>query len=139
MGYADAVFYTNAVKCFPDDPDDPTTNRAPTAAERERCRAHLAAEFERIDPAVAVPTGKHATATLLAADGAELDGFLDRVLEPFASEAFDVTVLPVLHPSYQNVWVRRLGFTPAEYTAAIDGQLAPLLDTQREPAGRLID
>ncbi len=129
LGYADEVFFTNAVKCFPADPDDPTTNREPTAAERDRCMAHLDAEFDLIAPTVAVPTGKHATATLLEADGKTLDGFLERVLEPFQCDTFDVAVVPILHPSYQDVWLTRLGYTSETYTAAIGAALAGALAT----------
>jgi uracil-DNA glycosylase family 4 len=109
------------VKCFPC--DGAGSNREPTATERENCRAHLETEVAVVDPEVVVSTGKHATATMLAFDGRELDGFLDAVLEPVALDAFDVTLLPLLHPSYQDVWLSRLGYTDAEYREAIRARL----------------
>lgn len=121
LGYE--PFYTNAVKCFPCDTDEPTTNREPRPAERANCRDHLATELDLVDPAVVVATGKHATATLLATDDRELDGFLDRVLEPTFLDALDVRLVPILHPSYQEVWLDRLGYTEAGYRA----ELAELL------------
>jgi DNA polymerase len=30
-----------------------------------------------------------------------------------------VTVVPILHPSYQEVWIARLGYDRAEYVAEI--------------------
>jgi uracil-DNA glycosylase family 4 len=121
VGHPDA-YYTNAVKCFPRE-EGGESNREPTAEERANCRAHLEAELERVAPEVVVTTGKHATATMLAFDGRSLDGFLDAVLEPVELDAFDATLLPVLHPSYQDVWVSRLGFSPEEYEAAIRERL----------------
>ncbi|SFF80575.1 uracil-DNA glycosylase, family 4 [Halopelagius inordinatus] len=121
VGHPDA-YYTNAVKCFPCD-ESGETNREPTAEERANCRAHLETELERVEPAVVVATGKHATKTMLAFDGKSLDGFVDSVLEPVELAAFDATLLPILHPSYQDVWVSRLGYSPAEYEAAIRERL----------------
>jgi uracil-DNA glycosylase len=113
-GYGDRTFYTNAVECFPaetpagaagDDAPEPgsdgseVSNREPAPEERAACRRHLAAEPEAVAPDVVVPTGKHATASVLAVDGrtAEgyLGGFLDAVLEPSASSALGVPVLPL--------------------------------------------
>ncbi|WP_158055284.1 uracil-DNA glycosylase [Halorussus halophilus] len=111
------LYFTNAVKCFPADSDDPESNREPTAEERANCRDHLAAEIEQISPAVVAPTGKHATLSVLGENS--LDGFLDSVLTPVESEAFDATVLPLLHPSYQNVWLPRIGYDREAYVAAI--------------------
>ena len=131
LGYE--PYYTNAVKCFPraatatdgergDSPassDGEGSNREPTDAERRRCAAHLRTELAQVDPAAVVPTGKHATASVFALVGLELGGFLDAVLEPVAWEALDATVVPVLHPSYQDVWVSRLGYDAGEYRAAV--------------------
>lgn len=50
-----------------------------------------------------VSTGKHATTSVLAFDDRELDAFLDTVLTPMDCQEFDVTVIPILHPSYQDV------------------------------------
>jgi len=125
LGYE--PYYTNAVKCFPQDPDDPTTNREPTPAERRRCGVHLRAEAEAVDPAAVVTTGKHATAAVLHLEGRTLDGFVDSVLEPVDCERLGATLLPILHPSYQDVWIGRLGYDPEGYRAAVDDALAALL------------
>lgn len=128
VGHPDA-FYTNAVKCFPADPDDPSTNREPTAEERRTCRDHLLAELDLVDPAVVVPTGRHATTSLFAAAGRDLDGFLDAVLTPVDLSALDVTALPLLHPSYQDVWRGRLGYEDAAaYREAVGERLADCLE-----------
>jgi uracil-DNA glycosylase family 4 len=119
-GHPDA-FFTNAVKCFPCDGEG--SNREPTPAERRTCRGHLETELGRVDPAVVVATGKHATQSVLALDGRALDGFLDAVLEPVDLDAADATLLPILHPSYQEVWLSRLGYTDDEYEAAIRERL----------------
>ncbi|RYJ14974.1 uracil-DNA glycosylase [Halogeometricum borinquense] len=119
-GHADA-YYTNAVKCVPCDGDG--SNREPTATERANCRTHLDTELDAIEPEVVVSTGKHATATMLAFDGRELDGFLDTVLDSVELDAFDVMLLPLLHPSYQDVWLSRLGYTESEYREAIRERL----------------
>ncbi|WP_228434552.1 uracil-DNA glycosylase [Natrarchaeobaculum aegyptiacum] len=142
LGYDDA-YYTNAVKCFPaeepprasratgegsdlraTDLDEPTTNREPTPEEREACRRHLLTELETVDPDAVVATGKHATASLLAAEGRELDGFLETVLEPVACERLETWLVPVLHPSYQDVWIDRLGYDPESYLTAIGAAIA---------------
>jgi uracil-DNA glycosylase family 4 len=119
-GHPDA-FVTNAVKCFPCDGEG--SNRQPTAAERRNCRDHLETELARVDPAAVVATGAHATRSVLALDGRSLDGFLDAVLDPVDLDAVDATLLPILHPSYQEVWLSRLGYTDAEYEAAIRDRL----------------
>ncbi|MFB6220694.1 MAG: uracil-DNA glycosylase family protein [Halolamina sp.] len=106
-GYPDS-FYTNAVKCFPADPEDPTTNREPTATERENCRAHLRTELDAVAPAAVVATGKHATASMLAFENERVEGFIDSVLESRWLSSLDVTLVPVLHPSYRDVWLSRL-------------------------------
>ena len=117
-GYAGDAYYTNAVKCHPPD------NRDPTAEERANCRSWLQQEVEMVDPAVLLPTGKHATRSILALAGRELDGFLDAVLEP--TETAVGTVVPLLHPSYQEVWLSRLGHTRASYVET----LADCLDSR---------
>jgi uracil-DNA glycosylase len=140
VGYHDA-YYTNAVKCFP--PDVPASeasgsssepgsdggkvsNREPTDEELANCRAHLVAEIEQVRPDVVVPTGKHATETLLALDDRSLEGFTGHVLEPIRCEALSTPLLPVLHPSYQNVWIARLGYGPDEYCARLEKELDAL-------------
>ena len=113
----DDLYFTNAVKCFPQRESDPESNREPTTAERANCRDHLATEIEQIAPSVVAPTGKHATLSVLGDDA--LDGFLDAVLDPVESERFDATVLPLLHPSYENVWLPRIGYDREAYVAAL--------------------
>lgn len=120
VGRPDA-YYTNAVKCFP--PDGEGSNREPTDEELANCRVHLRTEIEQVEPGVVVPTGKHATETLLELDGRSLDGFIDHVLEPIECEALSVPLLPVLHPSYQNIWIARLGYTPEEYTETLRSRI----------------
>jgi len=113
----DEPYYTNAVKCFPSDGEG--SNREPTDAERRRCGAHLLKELAQVAPAAVVPTGKHATASVFALAGRDLEGFLEAVLSPVAWTALDATVVPILHPSYQDVWVSRLGYGPDEYRTAV--------------------
>jgi uracil-DNA glycosylase family 4 len=119
-------YYTNAVKCFPEGADG--SNREPTGDERRNCREHLERELSLVDPDVVVATGRHATATMLAFEGRELEGFVDRVLEPEELSSFGVSLLPVLHPSYQDVWVARLGYDDGAYEAAIGEALETLVD-----------
>jgi uracil-DNA glycosylase family 4 len=113
VGLAGRVVYTNAVKCFPADGDG--SNREPTDAERANCRRHLRTELDRVDPDVALATGKHATASLLAAEGEELEGFVERVLDPVDCPHLGLTLVPLLHPSYLEVWLARLGYDRAAY------------------------
>ncbi|WP_254864456.1 uracil-DNA glycosylase [Halovivax gelatinilyticus] len=132
VGYADDAYYTNAVKCLPADPDDPTITREPAGDERAACRTHLLTELERVDPAVVLATGKHATETVLEADGRSLadlpgSGFLDAVLEPVRCEALSTWLCPIVHPSYQDVWIGRLGYEPATYRDAIRDRLDDLI------------
>jgi uracil-DNA glycosylase family 4 len=125
VGYADRTFYTNAVKCFPS--DGAGSNREPTTAERETCRAHLLSEFEAVEPAVVVTTGKHATQSVLAVEDREVSGFVDSVLEPVACEELGVTVVPLLHPSYRDVWLGRLETTLSAYRAELRDELDRLV------------
>jgi uracil-DNA glycosylase family 4 len=120
VGVEDA-FYTNAVKCFP--PAGDGSNREPTPTERSNCRDHLRAEIEVVDPAVVLPTGKHATTSLLAAEDRPLDGFLDAVLAPVDCPSLGVTAIPLLHPSYADVWRARLGYDRDSYRAALASAL----------------
>ncbi|AZH23880.1 uracil-DNA glycosylase [Haloplanus aerogenes] len=117
----DDAFYTNAVKCFP--PDGEGSNREPTPEERSNCRDHLRAELDAVGPTVVLPTGKHATTTLLVAEGRELDGFLDHVLDPVDAPTLGATVIPLLHPSYADVWRSRLGYDRDSYRAALAAAL----------------
>ncbi|AXG05348.1 uracil-DNA glycosylase [Haloplanus rubicundus] len=117
----DDAFYTNAVKCFPSDGDG--SNREPTPTERSNCRNHLRAEIETIDPAVVLPTGKHATTSLLAAEDRTLDGFLESVLDPIDCPSLGVTAIPLLHPSYADVWRARLGYDRESYREALAAAL----------------
>lgn len=115
VGYAERTYFTNAVNCFPCDPDVPGTNREPTDEERATCRDHLLTELDVVQPAAVVATGKHATASLLAVEGREVEGFVDSVLEPVALPSLDATLVPILHPSYRDVWLSRLGYDLAGY------------------------
>lgn len=124
LGYApEELYFTNAVKCFPDGDEG---NREPTADERSNCRPYLLQEIDEVEPRAVLATGKHATQSLLADEAIELDGFLDSILEPVETETLGTTVLPVLHPSYQEVWLSRLDYTYEEYVAEIERTLDPL-------------
>ncbi|MFB6304201.1 MAG: uracil-DNA glycosylase family protein [Haloferacaceae archaeon] len=141
LGLDGRAFYTNAVKCFPsaahppagDGPArggrpapgaDPTDDRDPTPAERERCRTHLLAELDAVDPTAALATGRHATASLLAAEGRDLDGFVDRVATVERLPGLGVALVPALHPAYAPVWRARLGYADADaYRAALAAAL----------------
>ncbi|WP_135365221.1 uracil-DNA glycosylase [Halosimplex halophilum] len=118
-GHAGDAYYTNAVKCFPADPDDPGDNREPTAEERANCRPYLVEEVRGVNPDAVLATGKHATKSVLAVEGRELDGFLDSVLDPVECRELDATLVPLVHPSYQEVWIGRLGYTREEYVSAV--------------------
>jgi DNA polymerase len=137
-GHEDCYF-TNAVKCFPaaedggestdgaeSESDGRPTNREPTAEERANCRPFLLTEIEQVEPAAVVTTGKHATKSVLAAADRDIDGFLDAVLEPVPCPDLDTTVVPLLHPSYQDVWLSRLDHTHESYVAAIREMLGAL-------------
>lgn len=124
LGYEpDDLYFTNAVKCFPSDGEG--SNREPTDAERASCRPHLLSEIETVQPACVVPTGRHATESLLATTDRELDGFVETVLEPIETDSLP-PILPILHPSYQDVWMPRLGYEPDGYRRAIEARLADL-------------
>jgi uracil-DNA glycosylase family 4 len=127
LGYE--PYYTNAVKCFPEGEDG--SNREPTASERANCRGHLESELESVEPDVVVSTGRHATATMLAFEGraieGEGEGFVERVLAPERLPSLGCSLLPLLHPSYQDVWVARLGYDDGEYEARIGATLARLV------------
>ena len=114
-GFAGNCYYTNAVKCHPEG------NRDPTPEERSNCRPYLRREIEAVAPDRILTTGKHATASAFAAAGRTLEGFLDAVLEPVETEFG--TVIPLLHPSYQEVWLSRLDYTRESYV----GKLRALL------------
>lgn len=113
-GYGrDACFFTAAVRCHP------AGNRDPTAAELNECRPFLRQEIETVEPRAVVTTGKHATETVLAMEGESIDGFLDAVLDPKPCPSMGTTVVPLLHPSYQEVWIARLGYDRSTYVTAI--------------------
>lgn len=71
-----------------------------------------------------VTTGKHATESVLAIEGDAIDGFLECVLDPKPCPSLGATVVPILHPSYQEVWISRLGYDREEYVDAIQETLA---------------
>jgi uracil-DNA glycosylase len=123
LGYE--AYFTNAVKCFPKGEDG--SNREPRAEESENCFDHLRTEIERVDPSVVVSTGKHATEIVLDFESIPVDGFLDRVLSPVECERLGVTLLPLLHPSYENIWRERLGYDQSGYVAAVESTLTALV------------
>jgi DNA polymerase len=124
LGYRpDDLYFTNAVKCFPSNGEG--SNREPTPDERANCRPYLLAELERVAPDCVVPTGRHATESLLVATDRSMDGFLEAVLEPIRPDTLP-PILPILHPSYQDVWIARLGYEPDDYERAIGEALAGL-------------
>lgn len=112
------AYYTNAVKCHP------PGNRDPTDEELENCRPYLVEEVETVAPDAVLTTGKHATRTVLALDGEALDGFLESVLEPRHSDTLETQVVPLLHPSYQEVWLSRLGYSWEAYIEELRGLIA---------------
>ncbi|AGB17715.1 uracil-DNA glycosylase [Halovivax ruber XH-70] len=147
VGYADESYFTNAVKCMPADETrgaaaesdtdsasesaDSVSTCEPTAEELAACRPHLLTELDRVEPDVVVATGKHATTSVLAADDRSLDdldgsGFLDTVLEPTRCGALDTWLLPILHPSNQDVWISRMGYEADEYATALREALGEL-------------
>jgi len=126
VGYGDRTYYTNAVKCFPAD-ESGASNREPTSEELATCRTHLLAELEQVEPAVVVATGKHATASLLTVEGESVDGFVDSVLDPVDCRTLGRPVLPLLHPSYRDVWLARLGYDLDEYRAELGATLDRLV------------
>lgn len=110
----------NAVKGFAADPEDLTTDREPTAAERRRCRSHLTTELDQVDPAVVVTTGRHVTASVLSLGGHSINRFLDLGSEPRPVPGREATLLPLLHPSNRNDWRSRLGYADRDkYVTAI--------------------
>ncbi|MFC6993106.1 uracil-DNA glycosylase family protein [Haladaptatus sp. GCM10025707] len=121
LGYGpEDCYYTNAAKCYPKDGE---SNRAPRDTELANCRSHLVDELSAIRPHAVLTTGKHATRSVLAMESIALDGFLDAVLTPIDCPTLEVTLLPLLHPSYQAVWLSRLDFTYESYLEAIRTQL----------------
>ncbi|EMA43865.1 uracil-DNA glycosylase [Halococcus saccharolyticus] len=125
LGYdSDECYFTNGVKCFPEGEDG--SNREPTAEERANCRPYLEREIEDVEPRAVVATGKHATESLLATEDRDLDGFIDAVLEPVSLASLDTTLVRILHPSYQEVWVSRLDYTRESYLDAIGETLAEI-------------
>ncbi|OVE83644.1 uracil-DNA glycosylase [Natronolimnobius baerhuensis] len=132
VGYGEGAYYTNAVKCFPADPEEPSSNREPTPEERANCRTHLLTELEAVDPNVILATGKHATKTVLAAEGETLEGFVDSVLEPIRCPGLETWLVPIFHPSYQDVWIGRLGYEPDEYLAEIGDTIDELCALEDE-------
>lgn len=127
LGYGpDDCYYTNTVKCCPTNPRGDL--REPTTDERMTCFQHLTTELSRIDPAVILPTGRVATETLLSFEDRTIDGFLDVVLEQIQCTHLDCPLVPLLHPSYQSVWLSRLGYTREEYLTDLSYILQTILD-----------
>jgi hypothetical protein len=63
------------------------------------------------------------TTSLLAAEDRTLDSFLDRVLDPVDCPSLGVTAIPLLHPSYADVWRSRLGYDRDGYREALAAAL----------------
>lgn len=125
LGYgSDDCYFTNAVKCFPEGADG--SNREPSGEERTNCRPYLEREIRAVEPRVVVATGKHATTSLLATENRTIDGFLDAILDPVALPDLETTLVPILHPSYQEVWLSRLGYTRESYLDAIRETLSAI-------------
>jgi DNA polymerase len=131
-GYGPETCYlTNAVKCFPaaesgTDESGSPTNREPTDEELANCRPYLRSELDRVAPVAVVTTGKHATRSVLAVEDEGVDAFLEAVLDPIDCPTLGTTVVPLLHPSYQDVWLARLDYTRDGYVTAIERTLAEL-------------
>lgn len=100
------------MNCFPPE------NRDLTSEELANCRTYISVEVGTVAPQAVLPTGKYATETMLALDGEPLDGLLDCVLEPRESDFHVVPVVPLLHLSYQEVWLSRLGYESNGYIDA---------------------
>lgn len=124
------LYVTNAVKCFPSDGSG--SNREPMVEERRACFTHLRTELELVEPVVVVATGKHPTQSLLEHEERTVDSFLDLVLEPIECPTLGATLLPILHPSYQTVWIPRLGYDRSQYIAAIGKQVTSLLSSHND-------
>lgn len=118
LGYGpDACYYTNTVKCHPATPEG--TTREPTRTERRTCFAHLRTELAHVDPRLIVTTGKHATTAVLEYEDIPIDTFTDTILTTIDCPRLGLPTLPILHPSYQDVWLSRLDLTHAEYAHRI--------------------
>lgn len=117
IGRLDECYFTNAVKCFP--ADGCGSNRPPAPDELNACLTHLVTELKTVRPDVILPTGKYATETVLTHHGHAIDGFIEHVLTEFPFPDAGYTVVPLLHPSYETVWIARLGYTQTEYVRAV--------------------
>jgi len=51
------------------------------------------------------------------------DHDLDGVLDPKQCPSLGTVVVPLLHPSYQEVWLSRLGYDRSEYVDSIRGTI----------------
>jgi len=126
LGYGPGdVYVTNAVKCLP---SDGASIRTPTAEERRTCFTHLATEIEQVDPTVIVATGKQATLAMLDHEGIDIDGFVGSILDPIECPALGATLIPILHPAYQHVWLARLDYDDAAYVDAVGDAITDVLD-----------
>ncbi len=117
------AYFTNAVKCHPPE------NRDPTDEERTNCRPFLLEEIRTVEPAAVVTTGTHATASVFAYEGISFEGIIEAVLDPVDCRSLSTTVVPILHPSYQDVWRSRLGYSAEGYRSAIADTLAEVVES----------
>lgn len=84
------VWITNAVLCRP------PNNRKPTPSEREACMFHFVEQMKLINPKVIVTMG----ATPLEFLTGISSGITRLAGKPLKSEKFDISVFPLLHPSF---------------------------------------
>jgi DNA polymerase len=118
LGFPEAYF-TNAVKCHP------PGNRDPEPDERANCAGYLEDELEQVEPDAVLATGKHATVSLLGLAGRSIEGFVATVGECVRNgealewPGFEPALVPALHPSYENVWLGRLGLSRAAYVSGL--------------------
>jgi len=51
---------------------------------------------------------------------------VDSILDPVALDSLETTLVPILHPSYQAIWLSRLDYTRESYLDAIRETLAAI-------------
>ncbi|MHB9287321.1 uracil-DNA glycosylase [Halobacteriales archaeon Cl-PHB] len=117
----ESAYFTNAVKCHP------AENRDPTEGERANCRPFLREEIRTVEPVAVVTTESHTTESIFAHEGIAFEGIIPAVLDPVDCPTFETTAVPVLHPSYRDVWRSRLGYSAEEYREAVAETLADVV------------
>lgn len=76
-----------------------------------------------------VTTGRHATESIFSLEGISYEGFIETVLDPMDCPALGTVAVPLLHPSYQDVWRSRLGYAASEYRAAVADTLGSVVES----------